>query len=170
MQDRAEQLWLATVKMVLEAKRGGVEVGKTLSLLRNARAMLNEGRLDNGFLELTVEAEMMIEEAQEEIFMATASTPLFKEKWEEVISRVQRGEQIGDYSMAPNTFRPGLPRDGKWVRLPFNGTLSVSKARKVAAEHGLDFRLHGEKHFILLGDRTRIKQALETLSKYYRGG
>ncbi len=169
MQDRAEQLWLATVKMALEAKKKGVEVSAALAILRNAKAMLNEGRLDEES-HGAAEAEAMIEEAQRELFLGAASLPGFEKKWQEVITRVQRGEKFGDYPLGVSSFYPDLPRDGRWVRLPLTEAITAAMAREVASRHGLGFRIHQENHFILTGDKAKIKKALEVLSKYYRGG
>lgn len=170
MQDRAEQLWLATIRMALEAKKKGVEVGEALALLRNAKAMLNEGRLDQGSHETSREAEAMIEEAQREIFIAASSFPRFEKRWQDVIARVQQGEKIGEYPLGASSFYPDLPRGRSWVRLPLTERIGESRARDVASKHGLAFRIHQDKYFILTGDKTKLKEALEALSKYYRGG
>jgi hypothetical protein len=169
MQEISEQLWLATVKMALEAKNKGVDVGEALALLRNAKSMLNEGRLDRGSHEAARQAEAMIQEAQREILIKAEAVPGFDEKWQRVIARVQQGEKIGEYPMGGSSFYPDLPRAGGWVRLPFNRKVDESRAREVAGKHGLGFRLHHEKHFILTGDKASIKKALKNLSDCYRG-
>ncbi len=170
MQDRAEQLWLATVKMALEAKKKGVDVGEALAVLRNAKAMLNEGRLDEESHGAAAKAEAMIEEAQRGIFLNTDAIPGFERRWQEIITRVQQGEKIGEFPLGASSFYPDLPRDGRWVRLPLNRKINESRAREVARKHGLGFRPHQERYFILTGEKAKIKEALEALSKYYRGG
>lgn len=170
MQDRAEQLWLVTIRMAMEAKKKGINVDNALALLRNAKSMLNEAHLDEDSHFLATKAEAMIEEAQREIFINTSSMPAFEKKWNDVITRVQRGEKFGEYVVSALSFYPDLPRGERWVRLPTNEKLSISKARKIAAKHGVEFKPHEKGHFILTGDRKDLKRALDDLSKYYRGG
>lgn len=167
-QNTAEQLWLVTMKMAVEAKRKGVGVQGALSLLRSAKSLLNEGRLEEHPYKLTAEARRLIEEAQREIFVNASTIEGFEGKWDEEINRVLRGHKIGEYPFTLTSFYPGLPRGLSWVRLPLTNKLTISKAKEIAVKFGVAFKPHGEAHFLISGDKASLRRVLEAVSKYFK--
>lgn len=163
-QEIAEQLWLATMKMAVEAKKRGAEVREALAMLRSAKVLLNEGRTGEHSRELGAEAEKLMEEAQREIFINASDIEGFEEKWQEKINLVLRGEKIGEYPVTKASFYPGLPRGGSWVRLPLTKKLTLSKAREIAGKFGVAFKPHGEAHFIISGDKASLRRVLKEVS------
>jgi len=121
----AEQMWLLTSRMAADAKEQGMGVQLIFALLRNAKSILNEARLDEyAHLELITRAEGMVNEVQRKVFVA--AVPLgknFEEKWV---------ERIGEVSFSWAGYYPGMPRKGSWVRLALGDTLSKEMVKDIA--------------------------------------
>ncbi len=98
-----EQAWIVTDLMAKEAKKAGLPVDKAVSLLRSAKALLNECHLNIATRdELLPKASALMNEAQKEIFSLAA--PLgsdFEEKWTGVLKRALHGEKIGKFTASP---------------------------------------------------------------------
>lgn len=167
---RAEQLWLLTIKMAAEAKEKGVKLSHAFSLLRNAKSLLNEARLDeHPHKELVNRAESLIDEAQREVFLsAEALAKGFEEKWEPLIKKVLKGQTIGEFPFSGTKFYPGMPRGEGWARLALGRKLTSEKVKELAKAHDLGVETDKEGYAVLTGDKASIKKALKAFSNYYR--
>lgn len=158
--DELEQMWLATSKMGVELKKKGVDLSRAFQLLRDAKPLLSECRLDEDadpeFLKL---AEDMLNEAQMEILSTgDALGEKFLEKWSDILDKVRRGEKIGEFPLSKPSFYPGMPR-GKWVKLaPLKG-LGAKKLKGIAKKHGIELQSR-DGDYILTGDEEGLKNAL----------
>ncbi|MDP6612789.1 MAG: DUF2096 family protein [Candidatus Hydrothermarchaeota archaeon] len=167
----AEQMWLLTSRMAAEAKEQGMDVSQIFALLRNAKSILNEARLDKHVhRELVTRAENLINEAQQEVFIAAA--PLgkgFEEKWEALVKKALMGERIGEFPFSGIRYYPSIPKEGGWVRLALKDKLPMAKVKELARAHSLGYKADEEGHAVLTGDRDSLRKALRVISKYYSG-
>ncbi len=167
----AEQMWLLTSRMAAEAKAQGMDVSQVFALLRNAKSILNEARLDKHVhRELVTRAENLINEAQQEVFIAAA--PLgkgFEEKWEALVKKALMGERIGEFPFSGVRYYPSMPKEGGWVRLALRDKLPMEKVKELAKAHGLGYKAYEEGYAVLTGDKASLRKALRVISKYYSG-
>ncbi|MFQ5816161.1 MAG: DUF2096 family protein, partial [Candidatus Hydrothermarchaeaceae archaeon] len=137
--DALEQLWLATMRMGADVrKRTGIELSRAFDLLRSAKPLLNECRLDDeAEPELLIRAEKMTHAAHREIYIAgEALGENFTEGWDNVFDGVMRGEKIGEFPISKPSFYPNMPR-GNWVKLKPPKGLGVRKLMEIAKSQGL---------------------------------
>ena len=165
-----EQAWIVTDLMAKEAKKSGLSVDEAVSLLRSAKALLNECHLNVTTRdELLPKASTLINDAQKEIFSLAA--PLgsdFEEKWTGVLKRALHGEKIGKFTVAGSSkFRANVPRGGEWVRVAIPDS-AKKKIKGIGRDAGVEIQKDGESHVIIKGNKGSIRKALDGLSPYFK--
>ncbi len=149
-------------------KKSGLDLTRAFGLLRDAKSLLNECRLDNDadpdFLK---KSEDMIIEAQREVILAgEALDAEFLEKWNDVFGRIVRGETIWEFPISKPSFYPNMPR-GKWVKIaPLKG-LKVKKLRDVARKYGVEIEPR-EGDYLLIGDEQNLRSAMEEIRMFMK--
>lgn len=168
--DPTEQNWVVIQKMAGEVKKAGLPMGNLVRLLRDAKAVLNECRLDEHSRgELLPRASMLVEEAQREIFsIAGPLGPDFEKKWMEILKRVLKGEKIGEFTVTGSSkFYPNRPKNKDWVRVRVPAS-AREKLGEIENSSGVEIRPDGDEHILIMGDKASIQRALEELSPYFR--
>lgn len=171
--DALEQTWLAVMKMGTEVrKKTGIDLSRSFELLRSAKPLLNECRLDReagkeAESEFLAQAEDMIHIAQRDIYLAgEALGKDFTEHWDDLFGRVMRGERIGEFPISQPSFRPGMPK-GKWVLIKPPKGLGAKKLGEIAKARGLAMEKK-EEGYILIGNESSISQALKDVKEELR--
>jgi hypothetical protein len=165
-----EQAWVVTDLMAKEAKKAGLAVDGVVSLLRSAKAILNECHLNvltRG--ELLPKASTLINEAQREIF--SLAEPLgsdFAEKWTQELKRALHGEKVGDFAVEGSSkFYPNMPRNKDWVRVAIPDSVK-KKLKDFEQKAGVEIQKDGETHVVIIGEKESIRKALDEMSPYFK--
>jgi hypothetical protein len=77
-----------------------------------------------------------------------------------------RGKKVGDFPGPAQTFVPGKPRDGGWVRVSMD--IPEEVLEEVGGKYGIEFEKK-EGAVLLKGDREALKEALAELSSHIKG-
>ena len=167
-----EQTWIVTQRMAGEVKKAGFAVDSAVKLLRYAKAILNECRLDvHARGELLPKASALIEDAQREIF--STAKPLgtdFTEKWTAELKRALIGEKIGEFTVEGSSkFYSNMPRNNEWVRIAIPEPVK-KKLGSIGDRAGVEIRPDGDSHVIITGGKASIRKALDEMSPYFKGG
>lgn len=165
-----EQAWIVTDLMAKEAKKEGLSVDKVVSLLRSAKALLNECHLNAATRdELLPKATTLMNEAQKEIFTLVEELKSdFEEKWTAELKRALHGEKIGEFMVEGSSkFRPNMPRGGEWVRIAIPDS-ARRKIKDIEQSAGVEIKPDGDSHVIIIGDKESIRKALDGLSPYFK--
>lgn len=165
-----EQSWIVTQRMAGEVKKAGFAVDGAVNLLRSAKAILNECRLDiHARDELLSKASAFIDDAQREIF--SAATPLgtdFTEKWTAELKRALMGEKIGEFTVEGSSkFHSNMPRNKEWVRIAIPESIK-KKLESIEDGAGVEIRPDGDSHVIIMGEKASIRKALDEVSPYLK--
>jgi hypothetical protein len=169
--DTIEQLWLASLKMGMEIrKKTGMKLSHPFELLRSAKPLLNECRLDEkAEPEILAHAEALIHSAQREIYIAgEALGKNFIEGWDDVFDRIEKGEKIGKFPISKPSFHPGMPR-GKWVKISLTKGLGARKLREIAKSHGLKVEKRSGGDYLLIGEPRSLHGAIRSIRALLRG-
>jgi len=165
-----EQAWIVTDLMAKEATKEGLLVDKAVSLLRSAKALLNECHLNIATRdELLPKAAALMNEAQKEIF--TLAKPLgsdFEEKWTAQLKKALHGEKIGEFKVEGSSkFRPNMPKGSEWVRVAMPEG-AKGKMKDIEKSAGVEIKEDDDSHVIIAGDKEAIRKALDELSPYFK--
>jgi hypothetical protein len=165
-----EQAWIVTDLMAKEATKEGLSVDKAVSILRSAKALLNECHLNAQTRdELLPNATTLMNEAQKEIFtLAKSLGSDFEEKWTAKLKRALHGEKIGKFSVEGSSkFRPNMPRGGEWVRVAIPDGVK-EKIKDIEQSAGVEIKPDGDSHVSIIGDKESIRKALDEISPYFK--
>ncbi len=168
--ESVEQNWIVAQRMVDEVKKAGFAVDRAVDLLRSAKTILNECRLDaHARAELSPKASVLIEDAQREIFLA--GVPLgadFTEKWTAELKKVLLGEKVGEFTVGGSSkFYSNMPRDKKWVRIAIPKAVK-NELEGIGERTGTKIRPDGDSHVLIMGEKASIRKALDEMSPYFK--
>jgi len=60
-------------------------------------------------------------------------------------------------------FIPGVPRDKYWIRMKVTGDIPLSKIKGIAAESGLEHKIHESEYIIVYGEKGRIQNFIKRI-------
>lgn len=166
----AEQNWIVAQHMAEEAKMAGLAVDRVMNLLRSAKVLLNECRLDaHARIGLLPRASTLIEDAQRDLFLAAEHLETdLTEKWTAELKKVFSGEKVGEFTVTGSSkFYSGMPRDGKWVRIAIPISLK-GKLKDIEDKAGVKIRQDGDSHVLIAGEKSAIRKALNAMSPYFK--
>ncbi len=159
-----EQTWLAVMKMGVEAKKmTGVDMAKCFALLRDAKPLLNECRLDEEAdpAIMSQATELVMEARRCAMAAGEAIGGEFIRKWQEIFDKVMSGEKIGEFPLSRPSFHPGMPK-GKYVKIAPTSGLDAKTIQGIAGAKGLQVQARNGE-YILIGDEEKLRDALKEM-------
>ncbi len=163
--ETAEQVWIGITRMALEAKKAGFNMGRVFAALREAKAMLNECRINpRSRGELLSEIDVLLEEAKQGVFaVAEPMGEEFVNRWKAEFKKVLAGEKVGEFPISSSKFIAGMPRDKKWVKIASTKKLAAESIEEIARKHGIK-AVHAETCVTLAGSEEQVAKALKEIS------
>lgn len=163
-----EARWKILSDVVTDLCRRGERVpASVINDLRSARVMLEVVKADRSRSENIARLEECLSNVESYI-LSTARDVLGEEYVNNVLRRLCELESEEITLESYVSFRPGLPREEKWVRIQVTEETPLEFIKQVAGELGLKSRVEEDGYVLVYGSDDGIKSFIKRIAERTR--
>lgn len=164
-----EARWKILSDAIVDLCRRGERVPQSVvNDLRSAKVMLGVVRADRARPENIARLEEYLSNV--ESYVLSAAKNVFGEDYvNNILRRLCELEREGFMLEEPTRFRPGLPREEKWVRIQVTEMTPLDFIRDVAGELNLKFRVEEDGYVLIYGAEENVKAFIKKISERIHG-
>ncbi|MEM0010861.1 MAG: DUF2096 family protein [Candidatus Bathyarchaeia archaeon] len=164
-----EARWKILSDAIVDLCRRGERIPQNVvNDLRSAKVMLGVVRADRARPENIARLEEYLSNV--ESYVLSAAKNVFGEDYvNNILRRLCELEREGFMLEEPTRFRPGLPREEKWVRIQVTEMTPLDFIRDVAGELNLKFRVEEDGYVLIYGAEENVKALIKKISERIHG-
>lgn len=164
-----EARWKILSDTIVDLCRRGERVPQNIvNDLRSAKVMLEVVRADRARPENVARLEEYLSNV--ESYVLSAAKNVFGEDYvNNILRRLCELEREGFILEEPTRFRPGLPREERWVRIQVTEMTPLEFIREVASGLNLKFRVEEDGYVLVYGAEENVKAFIKKISERIHG-
>lgn len=161
--------WKMLSDVITDLFRCGKNVPESvINDLRSAKVMLEIIKRDRSRADVFARLEEYLSNV--ESYVLSAAREVFGEDYvNTVLRRLCELEAEGLLLEGPTGFRPGLPREEKWVRIQISETTPIEFIREVARGLNLNVRVEEDGYALVYGSEDGVKAFVKKIAERMRG-
>lgn len=164
-----EARWKILSDVIADLCRRGERIPQNIiNDLRSAKVMLEVVKADRVRSENVARLEGYLSNV--ESYALSVAKNVFGEDYvNEILRKICELEIEGFMPEEPIRFRPGLPREEKWVRIRLMERTPLELIREIAGELNLKLRIEENGHVLVYGAEENVKAFIKRVSEKVRG-
>ena len=163
-----ERRWRILADVITDLRRSGWDVPPSvINDLRSAKTMIEIVKADRSRSENISRLEEYLSSV--EAYVLSAAKERFGEKYvNEILRRICEVE-FEEAVVEPQVrFRPGLPREERWIRVQVTDDVPLEVIKKIVGECGLKCRVEEDGYVLVYGGDEGIKSFVRKMAEVFR--
>lgn len=168
----APMSWDARLKILSDVitdlcKRGEKVPQSIINDLRSARVMLEVVKADRARAENIARLEEYLSNV--ESYALSAARSILGEEYVNDVLRKLCELEVGGFTFeGPVRFRPGLPREERWIRIQVSEITPLELIREISGELNLEIRVEEDGYVLVRGTEENLKAFIKRIAERTR--
>jgi len=159
-----EAIWRVLADLITELRRAGEVVpSHVMKDLRSAKTTMQILKVDRNNLDHISRIEEFLGNVTSYAMYAAQRT-LGAQAFDSWVDRLEEARRhVPEETQPTSGFIPGVPRDKYWIRMKATEDIPLYKIKGIAAESGLEHKIHENQYIIVYGEKGRIQDFIKRI-------